>query len=72
MLSLLASALIASAPQVSPARPQVQARATVRIVSGVQLRLDGRPNPQAPQARPALIELERGSGKIAAKLIEFE
>ena len=72
MLSLLASALIASAPQVSPARPQVQARATVRIVSGAQLRLDGRPNPGAPRARPAMIELDRGSSKVSAQLIEFE
>ena len=72
MLSLLAAAVLASAPQVAPARPHVQARATVRIVTGSQLRLDGRPNPGAPRARPALIELERGSPKVAANLIEFE
>ena len=75
MLLLLASAIAASVPQgtaPSPARPQVQATATVRIVSGMQLRMDGRPNPHAPRPRPAMIELERGTAKVAARLIEFE
>ena len=75
MLLLLASAFLAIAPHgtaSSPARPQVQATATVRIVSGIQLRMDGRANPTAPQPRPAMIELERGTAKVAARLIEFE
>ena len=72
MVSLFALALTASAPHGHSVRPQVQAQATVRIVSGTQLRLDGRPNPHAPQPRAKMIELERGRGLVAAKLIEFE
>ena len=72
MFTLLASAILASAPQTGPARPLVQARATVRIVHGVSLRLDGGPNHEAPVPRQAMIELERGSEKVAARLIEFE
>jgi hypothetical protein len=75
MLLIFASAILASAPSAVghlPVRPQVQATATVRIISGVQLRLDGRANPHAPAPRPAMIELERGTAKVAARLIEFE
>ena len=72
MLTLLAAAIVTSAPQAGPARPQVQARASVRIVQGISLRLDGTPNPGAPRLRRAMIELERGGGKVAARLIEFE
>ena len=72
MLTLLASAILASAPQAGPVRPLVQAQATVRIVRGVTLRLDGRSNPDAPPPRSVMIELERGTAKVAASLIEFE
>ena len=50
----------------------LQARAAVRIVQGATLRLDGGRNPGAPSAKPALIQLERGTPKVPAKLIEFE
>ena len=70
MLTLLASAIALSAPQ--PATPRVQARASVRIVAGAQLHMDGRPNRHAPRARPAMIEMQRGQAKIPAQLIEFE
>jgi hypothetical protein len=73
MLALLALAAVASAPQFSrpPASPAVQARATVRIVSGVRLRLDGRANGgEIPAARNAVIKLS--GANQPARLIEFQ
>jgi hypothetical protein len=42
----------------------------VRIISGVRLKLDGKPNPDAPRPREAVIQTDRGPKQ--ARLIEFE
>ncbi|MEO6226124.1 MAG: hypothetical protein ABIO80_09795 [Sphingomicrobium sp.] len=70
MISLLALALAASAPHNPTAAPMVQAQATVRIVYGVRLKLDGKANPDAPLPRAA--ELRSGGEIIPARLIEFQ
>lgn len=78
MFLLAAAAIAASAapasagtgtPPQSP-RTVVQARATVRILSGARLRLDGSPNVEAPVARETVIRANGTSQP--AKLIEFE
>lgn len=73
MLWLAAAALAASAPH-SPSGervgPSVQAIATVRILSGVQLKLDGQANPEAPPARESSIRAEGSSKRVI--LIQFE
>jgi hypothetical protein len=73
MLLLAAAAIAASAPnseQGPVARPIVQARAAVRIVSAARLHLDGLPGQDAPAWRLALIKT--AAGLEQAKLIEFE
>lgn len=72
MLALVAFAAVVSASQAQPVStgPTVQARATVRIVSGVRLKLDGTANPAAPALRAATI---RTAGLAQpARLIEFQ
>jgi hypothetical protein len=73
-MSLLAAlALAASAPQPAPrdsVRPLVQATATVRILSGVRVPLDGSPSADLPRLRDSVIRGETGSQ--AVRLIEFE
>jgi hypothetical protein len=68
----LAMTVAAAQPEMppTPAPPVVQARATVRIISGVRLKLDGKPNPDAPRPREAVIHTDRGPKQ--ARLIEFE
>jgi hypothetical protein len=53
MIALFALAVAASATPPAPLStgPVVQARATVRIVSGVRLKLDGSANGDAPRPR---------------------
>jgi len=73
MIAIAAFALAAlnqPAPDMS-VRPTVQARATVRIVSGVQLRFAGPASADAPKLRNAVV---RGQGidRSKAKLYEFE
>lgn len=73
MLALVAFAAAASAPQLTtdPAGPVVQAIATVRIISGVQLKLDGRANGvEIPAPRDAVIQAN-GTDQ-PARLIEFQ
>jgi hypothetical protein len=72
MLWLAAMAVAVSQPKPPPppVPPVVQARATVRIISGVRLKLDGKPNPDAPRPREAVIHTDRGPKQ--ARLIEFE
>ncbi|HET7575383.1 MAG TPA: hypothetical protein VFK19_02315 [Sphingomicrobium sp.] len=72
MLWLAAMAVAVSQPKPppTPVPPVVQARATVRIISGVRLKLDGKPNPDAPRPREAVIHTDRGPKQ--ARLIEFE
>ena len=73
MIGIAAAALLAATPQGGPAQPSVvvQAQATVRILSGVRLKLqqsDG--DAGAPKARSATIRTSDGAQP--AKLIEFE
>jgi hypothetical protein len=72
MLWLAAAAVAAStsAPPSGPAPVTVEATATVRIVSGVRLRLDALRNVGAPPAHQTLVVIE-GNPRIA-RLIEFE
>lgn len=73
MFLLAAAALASSAAQDGPrqpVRPLVQAVATVRIVSGMRLHLNGQANPQAPAPREYVIRSE--NGPQPAQLIEFE
>ena len=73
MLALVALAAAVSAPPPPPAptRPMVQAIATVRIVSGVRLNLDGRDNAAGiPAPRDAVIQAN-GTDQ-PARLIEFQ
>jgi hypothetical protein len=71
MLWLTALAVAAAQPRSpAPPPPVVQARATVRIISGVRLHLDGKPNSKAPRPREAVIHTDRGPKQ--ARLIEFE
>jgi hypothetical protein len=69
---LFAAASIASAlPQSRPVSATVQATATIRIVTAVQLKLDAGYNPGAPPARDSIVRSVDGSAQ-AAKLIEFQ
>jgi hypothetical protein len=70
MFALAAFAIAASPPQEPRAGPIAQARATVRIVSGVRLSLDGTNNPDAPAPRDSVIQST--AGPQPARLIEFE
>lgn len=69
---LFAASIAASAPASSRPAPAValEATATVRIVSGVPLKLDSPINPDAPPAHDSRIKAE---GRLQpARLIEFE
>ena len=72
MLWLAAAAIAASssAPPSGPAPVAVEATATVRIVSGVRLKLDSPTNAGAPAAHDSVVTTD-GSQK-PARLIEFE
>jgi hypothetical protein len=68
---LLAAALVASAPQnVVHGGQVVQARATVRILSGVRLHWGERRPGDAPRVRATVIQTTTGLQQ--ARLIEFE
>jgi hypothetical protein len=72
MLILAAAAALAT-PQPPPSRPApavAQATASVRIVSGVRLKLDSPTNPDAPPARDSKVTTE--TGQRPARLIEFQ
>ena len=69
---LLAATTAASAPAESRTAPTVvvEATATIRIVSGVRLRLDSPTNADAPHARDSKVKAD---GRLQpARLIEFE
>jgi hypothetical protein len=73
MLLLLAAAIAASPPRQSlsePTRELVQARATVRIVSGARLNWDQGAKGDQPTARMTMIRTAQGEQQ--ARLIEFE
>ena len=73
MLALVALAAAVSAPQPpsAPTRPMVQAIATVRILSGVRLNLNGHANDvEIPAPRDAVIQAN--GADQPARLIEFQ
>jgi hypothetical protein len=73
MLWLAAAALTAAPPQTptsSPVRAVVQAQATVRIISGTRIRLDGQPSPDAPPPSDGVVHTEGAAQP--ARLIEFQ
>ena len=67
---LLAAAALAPTPPPYPYRAVVQATATIRVVAGVRLKLDGSDNPDAPAPRDSLVKAPDGTSQ-PAKLIEF-
>jgi hypothetical protein len=68
---LLALAAIALAASPSPqAGVRVQARVSVRILSGARIEFGRKPDGLRQRLRPSLIRLEDGSRKLA-QLIEF-
>ena len=73
MLWLIAAAAAANAAPQSDSRPSpvvAQATATIRIISGVQMKLDSPTNEGAPPARETTVSAD-GTQK-PARLIEFE
>jgi len=69
---LFAASIAASVPATDRAAPVVvaEATATVRIVSGVRLKLDSPTNADAPPAHDSKVKAE---GRLQpARLIEFE
>ena len=73
MMFLFAAAIAASAPV--PSRPPavaVQATATVRILSGVRLKLDSPTNADAPPAHDSVVMISANGSPQPARLIEFE
>ena len=67
---LVAAAIASAAPPSAPMPAVAQARASVRIISGVRLKLDGSPNPNAPRPHEAIVHTD--GGPHGARLIEFE
>jgi hypothetical protein len=71
MFWIAAAALTASSPaQGTQPRVSVEAIATVRILSGVRLRLDSPTNRDAPRAHDTIVITD--GNRRPAKLIEFE
>lgn len=72
MLSLVAFvALAAASPTALPSLgPRVQARATVQIIVGARLKLDGQANPGAPAVRTSIVHSDGSTQE--ARLIEFQ
>jgi hypothetical protein len=70
MLFLAAAALAITSPA-PPVSAVAQATATIRVITGVTLKLDGSPNPNAPTARDSLVKSADGTSR-PAKLIEFQ
>jgi hypothetical protein len=74
MIILAAAAIATPSPQPatrSPTAAVAQATATIRIVSGIALKLDALTNPGAPPSRDCVIHAADGS-TVPAKLIEFQ
>jgi hypothetical protein len=69
MLLAAALAIAQSQPPISPAI--VEARATIRIVAAVRLKLDASENPDAPRAHDSRVKAADGSSR-PARLIEFQ
>jgi hypothetical protein len=74
MVLLAATSLATSSPQQpthSPAAAAVQATATVRVVTGVVIKLGARANADAPPTQETVIHSADGSA-VPAKLVEFQ
>jgi hypothetical protein len=71
LLLAAAAAFVSAAPATVGPRPAVaEARVSVRIISGVRLKLDGSANRDVPAAHEAVVHTD---GKAhGARLIEFE
>ncbi len=71
MLWRASAAIAASSPTATaPVGASAQARATVRVISGVTLRLTGEPSAEAPRPRTAIVRTEGPPKRV--RLIEFE
>ena len=73
MFWLAAVLMTASTPQNAasePTRAIVQAQATVRIISGTRIRLDGQPSLDAPPPSDGVVHTEGAAQP--ARLIEFQ
>ena len=72
MMIWLAAAALAASPSAQGTQPRVsvEAIATVRILSGVRLRLDSPINRDAPRTHDSIVIT--GGTRRPAKLIEFE
>jgi hypothetical protein len=71
MLWIVAASISAAAPAAStPPVVAVQATATVRIISGVRLKLDSATNADAPRAHDATVTTD--GEPHPARLIEFQ
>ena len=71
MLLIAVATLAALTAPPQPTGAVAKATATIRIVRGVELKLDGSPNQDAPAARVS--RLRAADGTIQqAKLIEFQ
>jgi hypothetical protein len=74
VMVLLAAAALSIAPPPAEPRPAaavVQSTVTIRVISGVTLKLNGEPNPGMPAARDSTIKAPDGAA-VSAKLIEFQ
>ena len=71
LLLALAASLASAPPMLQMPRPAIaEARVSVRIISGVRLKLDGSTNSDVPPPHEAVVHTD-GSAH-AARLIEFE
>ena len=71
MLWLAAAAIAASAPTSAPPAPvAVQARASVRIVSGARVRFDGARSDQVPPPHETIVHSDGAAQR--QRLVEFE
>jgi hypothetical protein len=71
MMFLITAAAIATVAPSAGTSPRVQATATIRVIRGVVVKLDGSSNPDAPSARDSLVKSADGSTQ-QLKLIEFQ
>jgi hypothetical protein len=70
MIFIVAAALVTKAPE-PRVSAIVQATATIRVISGATLKLDGSANVGAPPPRDSIIKAGDGT-RQPAKLIEFQ
>lgn len=68
---LLAAAALATMPPAPHFSAVAQATATIRVVTGVRLKLDGSTNAQAPAPRYSTVKSADGTSQ-PIKVIEFQ